>query len=41
MASWKTMEETTMIMTRLAVFNTEEVTAPTWLVKANAEERKN
>jgi hypothetical protein len=24
------------MMTRLAVFNTEEVTAPTWLVKAKA-----
>ena len=36
MASWKTTEETTIMMTRLAVFNTEEVTAPTWLVKAKA-----
>ena len=25
-----------MMMTRLAVFNTDEVTAPTWLVKAKA-----
>ncbi len=38
-ASWKTTAETTMMMTRLAVFSTEEVTAPTWLVNANANNR--
>ncbi len=36
MVSLKTMVETTMMMTRLAVFKTEEVTAPTAAVKAKA-----
>ena len=36
MGSWKTMADTTMIMTRLAVFKTDEVTDPTKAVKAKA-----
>ena len=36
MASWKTTAETTMMMTRLAVLSTEEVTDPTKAVKAKA-----
>lgn len=35
-ASLKRMEETTIIMTRFAVFKTEDVTAPTFAVKAKA-----
>ena len=36
MASWKTIADTTMIITRFAVFSTEDVTAPTDAVKAKA-----
>ena len=38
-ASLNTIEETTMMMTLLAVFKTDEVTAPTWLVNAKAKAR--
>lgn len=34
--SLKRMAETTIMITRLAVLRTEEVTAPTWAVKPNA-----
>ena len=35
-ASWNTIEETTMMMTRFAVLRTEEVTDPTKDVNAKA-----
>lgn len=35
-ASWNTMADTTIMMTRLAVLRTEEVTDPTNAVKAKA-----
>ena len=40
MASWKITAETTMIMTRLAVLSTEEVTLPTLAVNAKATAEK-